>query len=294
MSSRVAHLEREHQHRLRRMLGDVRRHSQPEGRFSHRRARADDVEGARLQAGEQFVEVVVAGGRAGDRVASLVVLLELIHRDVEQFLDRPGRVDHAILGDLEHLRLGQVDGLGDVVGLGECQVGDLAGGVDQPAQQRGVHHDAGIVLGTRHRWRRVLQVVEPFDAADLVEQTVAAQFVGDRDHVDGSRRRVQRPDRVEDVLVRRAVEVADVQSGFADDTDRVTAEQQGAEDRFLRLEVVRRNPPAAVGRRVGPIIAVGSELLVDRHGDPTLPGSSCVVEEEQPWVFAVERLWTTA
>ena len=205
----------------------------------------------------------------------------------------PRRVDHAILGDLEHLRLGEVDGLGDVVGLGEREVGDLAGGVDQPPQQRGVHHDAGVVLGARHRRCCVLQIVQPLDATDVVEQSVPTQLVRDRDHVDRSRRRVQRADRVEDVLVRRAVEVTHAEAGFADDADRITAQQQRAEHRFLGLQVVGRHSTAAVRCSVASFVPAGSELLVDRHGDPTLPGSSCVAEEEQPWVFAVDRLWTT-
>jgi hypothetical protein len=158
----------------------------PKAVFAHRRACSDDVQRAGLQAREQLVEVVVPGGRSRDRVAALVVLLELIHGDVEELLDRARRVDHTILGHLEHLRFREVDRLRHVVGFGEGEVGDLAGGVDQPSQQRRVHHDAGVVLGTGDRRCGVLQIVQSCDAAHLVEQAVTTQLVGDGDHVDRS------------------------------------------------------------------------------------------------------------
>ena len=135
-------------------------------------------------------------------------------------------VDDPVLGDLEHLRLGEIDRLDHVVGLAERDVGDLTGGVDEPAQQRRVHHDAGVVLGARHRRRGVLQLVQPLDAAELVEQAVTTKFVGDRDDVDGTRRRVDRTDGVEDVLMGGAVEVPDLQPGFADQADRVARQEQ--------------------------------------------------------------------
>ncbi len=48
----VTHLEREHQHRPTRRLGDVCRHAEPERGLAHRRSGPDDVERRGLQTGE--------------------------------------------------------------------------------------------------------------------------------------------------------------------------------------------------------------------------------------------------
>ena len=54
-------------------------HAEAERRLAHRRAGADDVQRRGLQPRQQLVEVVVAGGRAGDRVAAGERLLEAVH-----------------------------------------------------------------------------------------------------------------------------------------------------------------------------------------------------------------------
>ena len=131
------------------------------------------------------------------------------------------RVGDPLLGDLEDLGLGLVERLGDVVGLAVGELGDVARDVDQPAQHRRVLDDLGVVAGARDRRRGVLQLVHRLRAADLVEQTGAAQLVGDGDRVDRAAARVQRADGVEDVLVRRPVEVGRVQALLADDADRL-------------------------------------------------------------------------
>jgi hypothetical protein len=122
---------------------------------------------------------------------------------------------------------------------------------------------------------------------------VTTQLVGHRHHVDRPGRRVDRPDRVEDVLMSGAVEVPDLQPGLADDPDGVTRQQQGTEDRFLGLQVVRRDPAAPTAGRGGSFGAAGYEFTIDRHGEPTLSGVSCAMEGEQPWVLSVDGVWTT-
>ena len=57
------------------------------------------------------------GGGAGDDVAALEGLLQLVHRQRQQVAERAGGVGDAVLGDLEDLGLGLVERLGDVVGL---------------------------------------------------------------------------------------------------------------------------------------------------------------------------------
>ena len=90
---------------------------EPERRLAHRRAGADDVQRRGLQAGQQLVEVVVAGGDAGDRVAAGERLLEAVDRQLHQLADAAGSESVTrSSATLNTLRLGLVEGLGDVVG----------------------------------------------------------------------------------------------------------------------------------------------------------------------------------
>ena len=79
-------------------------------------------------------------------------------------------------------------------------------------------------------------------AADLVEQAVAAQLVGDGDDVDRLAGGHQPADGGVDVLVRRLVEVLDLQAELGHLADHVARQQQRAEQALLGVEVVRRHP----------------------------------------------------
>jgi hypothetical protein len=235
---------------------------------------------AGLQTGQELVEVGVAGGDAGDRVAAVVGLLEVVHHLGEQLLDGAGRVGDPLLGDVEHLGLGLVERLDDVVGLAVGELGDVAGRVDELAEQRRLLDDLGVVARRRDRRRGVLQLVERLGPADLGEQTGPAQLVGDGDGVCRGGARVQGADRVEDVAVRRAVEVLRVEPHLADDADRLAREQHGAEHRLLGVDVVRWDPTArraasrvaAVGGAWSGITAgIDGEVLVTSHGVNSLP-----------------------
>ena len=72
-------------------------------------------------------------------------------------------------------------------------------------------------------------------ATDLVEQAVAAQLVGHRDHVDRLTRGHQPTDRRVDVLVRRLVEVIDLQPELGHLADDVARQQQRAEQALLGI-----------------------------------------------------------
>ena len=102
---------------LSRRLGDVRGDAETEAVLPIAGRAPTMLSVRRLQARQELVEVVVAGGRAGDGVAALEGLLQLVHRQRQQVAERLGGVDDAVLGDLEDLRLGLVERLGDVVGF---------------------------------------------------------------------------------------------------------------------------------------------------------------------------------
>ena len=229
------------------------------------------VEGCRP--GQQLVDVVEAGRRAGDRVAPGVRLLEPVHHRLDRLAEQLRGVGDAVLGDLEDLGLGVVDGLGHVVGLAVGHLGDVAGDVDQAPQQGGVLDDPRVVGGVGDRRCGVLQGVQRLGAADLLEQPVAAQLVGDGDRVGGRTRRVQGAHGVEDVLVRRPVEVLGTQALLGDGADGVTRQEQGAEHGLLGLQVVRRHAPGArrtarAGRRRR-CVRRRSRAVRSRHAAPS-------------------------
>ncbi len=210
--------------------------------------------------GQEVVEVEVAGGHAGDGVALLVELLEAVEVVGQEVGEALRAVGDAALVDLVDHRLGPVEGLGDVLGHGVAELGDLAGHADEAAQQRVLLDDAGVAAGVgggrggRHDLRQHGR------AAERLEQVGPAQLVGHGDRVDRLAGRVERVDGVVDVAVGRLVEV-----GRGDDAGRrgdgLGRQHHGAEERLLRLEVVRGDTPcsppvgARPGRRVRAAIA---------------------------------------
>src|SRR3546814_1513244 len=82
---------REHRHRLlgldRRVLGDVER----EGGLAHGRARGQDQQVGRLQAGGHLVEFGVAGRHAGDAAAVRVARLQDVEGFAHRLVDRHER-----------------------------------------------------------------------------------------------------------------------------------------------------------------------------------------------------------
>ena len=256
------------------------RDPQAERRLAHRGSGADDVQGTRLESRQHLVEVGVAGGDARDGVAAIERLLQSVHRFGQELVELTGRVGDPLFGDLEHLGLGLVERFGDVVGFAVRDLGDVARDVDQPAQHRRVLDDLGVVAGARDRRCGVLQLVHGLRATDLVEQPGATQLVGNGDRVDGTAAGVQGADRVEDVLVGGPVEVGRAQALLADETDRLTRQQQRPEDGLLGLQVVRRNSPFAPPATVGCSRTVW--LSFTWHGVSTLLGAAWGSLEAQP------------
>ena len=187
------------------------------------------------------------------------------------------RVGDALLGDVEDLALGHVEGLDHVVGLAVGELGDVAGDVDQLAQQRRLLDDLGVVAGARDRRRGVLQLVQRLGPTDLGQQAGPAQLVGDGDRVGRGARRVQRPDGVEDVAVGRLVEVGRAERHLADHADRLTRQQQGAEHRLLGLDVVRRDPPARrrLPRSVVACVVDSRRRSIGKYSSPGMDVPPC-------------------
>ena len=101
--------------------------------------------------------------------------------------------------------------------------------------------------------------------ADRVEQVSAPQLLCDSDRVDRLAGAVQRGDGLEDVTVRRLVEVV---AGHDLDGRRHRGgrQQHRAEQRRLCIEVVGRNPTDPGGAPLGIGRAVGHWLSPSRDG----------------------------
>ncbi len=163
-------------------------------------------------------------------------------------------------GDVEHQRLGLVDRLAHVVGQAVGRLRDRPGGTDEPAQQRVVAHDAGVVGGIGRARCVGLQGDEGGGATGGLEQIATAQLVGHGNRVDRVAPSGDHADHVVDVGVGRAVERVGAAQRLAGRGHRVAGQQHGAEQGFLGLEVVGRHPPP---ERPGGLVVVHS---LGRHG----------------------------
>ncbi len=233
------------------VLADVQR----ERGLAHARPAGDDHEVALLQPGGHGVEIAVAGRHAGDvaRVVAAVEEVDPLHHLREQLMDvvEAAAGAGARLRDLEHLRLGLVEQLPDLLaGRAERAVGDVVADRDELPHDRALAHDLGVAADVVRR-RRVLrearQVGEP--AGPLL---VLARLdrLGDRDHVGRLALLDELRDVPEDAPVIVAVEIVDGDR-IADAIPRAVVEEQPAEHRLLGLDRVRRDLQAdelTVGR----------------------------------------------
>ena len=221
--------------------GDVLGQPEREARLPHAGAGGEDHQVRPLQAVQLLVDLVEAGGHTDQLAVVAVARLELVERVLQRVADADHRVGDAPLGDLEHERLGAVEGLGDVVGLVVAHLGDVAGDADEPAQQRELVDDARVVTRVGRRRRVALDLQQRGATADVVEQVGAAQLLGDGDRVGRLALTVQRLDGLVDVAVRGLVEVAGLDVRLDRRGDRVAREEHRPEQRLLGLEVVRRD-----------------------------------------------------
>ena len=149
----------------------------------------------------------------------------------------------AALGDLVDGGLGAVD---DVVDLGAlvavvAQLHDPGAGLDQPAQDRLLGDDLGVVGGVGRGGHRGDQRVQVRRAAEPDELAAALQLGRHGDRVGGLAAAVEVEDAVVDGLVGGPVEVVGPQH-LDDVGDGVLAQQHAAEHRLLGGEVLRRLP----------------------------------------------------
>ena len=218
-------------------------------RLTHTRAGSDDDHLTGMQPVGELVEVGEARRDAQRDTAPRRDGVDLVHRRLQEILERDVVLRGALLGDLVHLGLGAVDHLGDIlpVGTGVAVLDDAGAGLHQPTQQRLLRDDLGVVAGVGRGGHRGDQRVQVRRTTDALELSCPLEFRGDRHRVGGLAFRVQGEDRLEDRLMGRTVEVAG--ADLLDDVgDRVLGQQHATEHRLLGGEVLRGLPTEVLGR----------------------------------------------
>ena len=268
----MAHLEGEEEGGPLHDDAHVGQNPQGKARLAHAGTGADDRQRRGLQAEQDPVELVVAGGHAGDGRTALAQLLDAVQTLQEELVQGGHGVGRPPLGHVEHQLLGLVDGGLDVLGHRVGQIGDLPRHADEAAQQRVLLHDGGVVAGVGDGRGVGLQRDEHRGVPYGVEQPRALELVGDGHRVDRLSPLHEGPYGTEDVAVGRLVEV----SGRAlldGHRRRVVGEQHGTEEGLLGLEVVRGDP--AVRHRSGTERAGPGVVKGVNHGPPTLRSICC-------------------
>ncbi len=248
----LGHLEREQRDGRagveRRVLREVRH----QRRFAHRRSCGEDDQVAGLEASRDRVEVVEARRGAGDRLAFAGEALELLQLAGQEVADRQEVLAAVLVGDLEDGALGHVDEVARQRLVAVHTGLDLVGRAQQPAEHRVVAHDARVLADVADSRHGARQEVDRRAAADGLEVPGLLEVLDERERVDGLAERVQVEHRLVDAPVALAVEVLRLEP-LVDDQggERGVREQDGAEHRLLRLEVLGRRDRRAVEPAAG-------------------------------------------
>ena len=113
-----------------------------------------------------------------------------------------------LLREVEDDRLGAVDELDRLAGPVEAEPRDVGARADQPAQRRHLVDDARVVRRVRGRRHEGRELVHALGAARRLERLRPVELVDDGDRIDGLALGVEREDRLVDLAVALAVEVA--------------------------------------------------------------------------------------
>ena len=242
---RRAHFHAEHRHRQAVVHGGVLGDVEGEGGLAHAGAAGDDDQVTRLQPGGAVVEVVEAGGHAGDvgSVALVVEVVDLLEHARQHRLDVLQAVlaPRARLGDLEDARLGLVEELRDLLALRVVgAVGDLARHLREAPLHRALAHQFGVAADVGGAGGGLRQGRQVGGAAGAVLVLARLDRLAHRHDVGGTVQLDQARDVAEDAAVVVAIEVLRADH-VGDAVEGLVVEEQAAEQRLLRLHRMRRD-----------------------------------------------------
>ena len=152
--------------------------------LAHRRPCGDDDQVAGLEAAGDRVDVAEAGGGAGQLGLAGRELLEPVDLVVEDLREEPEVAGLLFVGDFEEQLLGP---LGELARLAVALVDpalDLLAGAEQPAQQRVLLDDLGVVLGVAGGRDLGRQLGDVVLAARLLDLVALGQRLADAQLVD--------------------------------------------------------------------------------------------------------------
>ena len=157
-----------------------------------------------------------------------------------------------LLADGEELLLGTVDRLADVRSVLVADAGDPTRGGDEVAQDGLALDDPGVVDRVHGRRSEVDEARQVGRTADLIELRSSFQDFRHGDDVDRLAALVEVEHRLVDRAVIGPVEVRRTQE-VGDLDDRVAIDEEGAEDRLLGFDRLRRKAVdgQAAGLRTG-------------------------------------------
>ena len=229
-------------------LGDVVGDVGGERGLAHAGAAGDDDQVGRLQAAHLGVEVFQAGGEAGQLAVALIGAGGHVDRGGERLGEAlEARAEAAGLGDLVELALGVLDLLArrEIDRRVERHVDHVLADADEVAPHREVADGAAVVGGVDDGRRfgreagEVLAGVEPADVDVGRQEGLERDGRGDLAGADQIRGELV------ELLMDRLEEMLRLEK-IGNPVERLVVDEDGAEQRLLGLDVVRR---AAVLRR---------------------------------------------
>ncbi len=222
-----------------------------------------------LKAAGDLVQVLEAGGRAGQRRALQRQPVQLVELLVQHLLDRPEVLLAVVARDLEHRLLRLLHQLARRRLVAQDALLDLVRALQQAPQQGVLAHDLRIAAGMAGGRYHAGQFVHSRRAADRLQLAHLAQAVGDCQDVNRLALVVQREHRFVDHAVALAVEVVRPQPLFDHQrVQRTIRQQDRAEDRLLRVEVVRRRDHARGGASCAVGLRDGAHELAECRSAP--------------------------
>jgi len=188
----------------------------------------------------------------GVPVSALGQAVELVELLVEHLGDLAEVLLAVVSGDLEHRPLGALDELAGAGGVvGEHALLDAVRGLEQPPHEGVLDHDLGVAAGVAGGGHGGGEFVDRRRPPGALELALLAQALDHGELVDRLAFLVQTDHRPVDEGVAVAVEVLRFEALLDHErVHRAVGEQDRAQHRLLRLEVVGRRQRQRAGRAV--------------------------------------------
>ena len=233
------HFQAENRDRLAITHRDIFRDVQRQRGFTHRRARGQDDQLGRLQAGRFVVEIGVTGSEAGDAAAFAENLFEALEIIANQFFDANQAGFDAIFGESENHRLGAIE---DHIGIVARGQGLLLNGrrrENQAAQNRFFFDDARVVFDVGDARQAVSELREVGDAARRFQFAAPGQVLHQGHDIDGLLPFAKLQHAFEDLAVLRKEKILGFDL-FHRGVQCMVIQQDRAEDAAFGFEVMRQ------------------------------------------------------